>query len=72
MAVHTESRKDSRPSQAVAGTERYEGRLAPGLVADVTVLGADPLAVAPDELPDVPVRATIVAGEVVYRGDGAA
>jgi predicted amidohydrolase YtcJ len=57
---------------AVAGTERYEGRLAPGLVADITVLGADPLAVAPDELPDVPVRATVVDGEAVYRGDGAA
>jgi predicted amidohydrolase YtcJ len=52
---------------AVAGTERTEGRLVPGMVADVTVLGADPLTVAPDELPDVPVAATVVDGRVVYR-----
>jgi predicted amidohydrolase YtcJ len=52
----------------VAGTQRTEGRLAPGLVADITVLGADPLTVAPDELPDVPVAATIVDGRVVFRG----
>jgi predicted amidohydrolase YtcJ len=52
----------------VAGTERTEGRLRPGLVADVTVLGADPLAVAPDDLPDVPVAATVVDGTVVFRG----
>jgi predicted amidohydrolase YtcJ len=53
---------------AVAGTERTEGRLAPGMVADITVLGADPLAVAPDELPGVPVAATVVDGAVVFRG----
>jgi predicted amidohydrolase YtcJ len=52
----------------VAGTERTEGRLRPGLVADVTVLGADPLAVAPDDLPGVPVAATVVDGTVVFRG----
>ena len=52
---------------AVAGTSSREGRLVPGMVADVTVLGADPMAVAPDELPDVPVLATIVDGSVVYR-----
>ena len=51
----------------VAGTERTEGRLAPGMVADVTVLGADPLTVAPDDLPGVPVAATVVDGAVVYR-----
>jgi predicted amidohydrolase YtcJ len=54
----------------VAGTERTEGRLAAGMCADLTVLGADPLAVAPDDLPAVPVRATVVAGDVVFRGDG--
>jgi len=56
----------------VAGTERREGCLAPGRVADLTVLGADPLAVAPDELPDLPVVATVVAGDVVFRGYGTA
>jgi predicted amidohydrolase YtcJ len=51
----------------VAGTADREGRLIPGYAADVTVLGADPLGTPPDELPDVPVAATVVAGAVVYR-----
>jgi hypothetical protein len=50
----------------VAG-EPDAGRLAPGCHADVTVLGADPLTVAPDALPDVPVAYTVVDGEVVFR-----
>jgi predicted amidohydrolase YtcJ len=53
---------------AVAGTERTEGRVRAGMAADLTMLGADPLAVAPDELPDVPVAVTVVAGSVVFRG----
>jgi predicted amidohydrolase YtcJ len=52
---------------AVAGTPESEGRLIPGYAADVTVLAADPLMVPADELPDVPVAATVVAGDVVYR-----
>ena len=52
----------------VAGTERIEGRLAPGLRADVTVLGGDPLTVAPDDLPELPVVATVVDGATVFRG----
>jgi predicted amidohydrolase YtcJ len=51
----------------VAGTTESEGRLAPGMRADVTVLGGDPLTVAPDALPDVPVLATVVDGDVVFR-----
>jgi hypothetical protein len=50
----------------VAG-EADAGRLAVGCHADITVLGADPLAVAPDELPTVPVALTVVGGEVVFR-----
>jgi predicted amidohydrolase YtcJ len=53
---------------AVAGTERSAGRVTVGRVADLTVLGADPLAVAPDELPAVPVAATVVDGRVMFRG----
>jgi predicted amidohydrolase YtcJ len=56
---------------AVAGDEGVYGRLRPGLRADITALGADPAAVPPDELPDVPVLLTVVDGEVVHRdGDG--
>ena len=53
---------------AVAGTEQTEGRLVPGMAADITLLGEDPVAADPDALPDVPVVATVVAGQVVYRG----
>jgi predicted amidohydrolase YtcJ len=52
----------------VAGESGRAGRLAPGLRADITVLGEDPLAMAPDALPDVPVALTVVDGEVVHRG----
>jgi predicted amidohydrolase YtcJ len=51
----------------VAGEEAEAGRLATGLRADITVLGADPLATAPDDLPHVPVRLTVTDGEVVHR-----
>jgi predicted amidohydrolase YtcJ len=35
--------------------------------ADLTGLAVDPVECAPDELPDVPVRLTVVDGEVVFR-----
>ncbi|NHC13143.1 amidohydrolase [Motilibacter deserti] len=64
------------PAQALAAMTRapayalreeaVSGRVAVGMRADLTVLGADPLACAPDELPDVPVLATVVAGQVVH------
>jgi predicted amidohydrolase YtcJ len=56
---------------SVAGDESVCGRLRVGLRADITALGADPLAVAPDELPDVPVALTVVDGDVVFRDDDA-
>jgi predicted amidohydrolase YtcJ len=45
---------------------RY-GRLAPGLAADVSVFGADLVITDADDLPDVPVLATVVDGEIVHR-----
>ena len=53
----------------VIGEEHLSGRIAPGLRADLTGLGADPVDCPPDELPDVPVALTIVDGEVVHRAD---
>ena len=47
------------------GQEHRRGRLAKGFDADLTVLASDPLRVAPEELPDVPVVATVVAGQHV-------
>ncbi|MEA2292030.1 MAG: hypothetical protein QOF17_1050 [Solirubrobacteraceae bacterium] len=52
----------------VAGETEVSGRLAPGMRADITAMGGDPLTVAPDELPDVPIALTVVDGEVVFRG----
>ena len=39
----------------------------PGLRADLTGLGADPVDCPADELPDVPVLLTVVDGEIVHR-----
>lgn len=61
----------TRHAAAVAGDEHVHGRLRPGMRADITALGADPLRVAPDELPAVPVALTVVDGDVVHRGPDA-
>lgn len=53
------------------GAESWKGSLEPGKVADLLVLGADPLRLAPAELPAVPVDLTVVDGDVVYDRAGA-
>jgi predicted amidohydrolase YtcJ len=52
---------------AITGDRARAGCLTPGRNADLTVLGANPLEVSADELPDIPVLATVVGGEVVFR-----
>ncbi len=54
---------------ATVGEAALGGRIAPGLRADLTIFAADPVAVAADDLPELPVRATIVAGEIVHSAD---
>ena len=49
-----------------AGEEAIKGRLAPGRLADFVVLSADPLAIPPEELPQVAVVMTVVGGAVRY------
>ncbi len=49
--------------------EKEKGSLTPGKLADLVVLGADPLQVGPSEIKDIPVELTIVGGQVVYSGD---
>ena len=51
----------------LAGDERRRGKLLPGFLADLVVLDRDPLAVPPDELPDVQVVATMVGGRWVHQ-----
>ncbi len=49
----------------VGWSEERVGSLAVGRLADFVVLDANPLAVPPERLPDLIVRATVVGGEVV-------
>ena len=49
--------------------ERSKGTLAPGMLGDVTVFGADLSQVAPGDIGGVGIDLTILGGEVVYGGD---
>ncbi len=51
----------------VAGEEAYKGRLAPGFLADIAVLDADPFGIDPRDLKDVRVVLTIVDGQIVFE-----
>ncbi|HEX4691356.1 MAG TPA: amidohydrolase family protein [Solirubrobacteraceae bacterium] len=51
----------------IAGETDRSGRIAPGFRADLTGLASDPVATPADDLVDVPVRLTVVAGRVVHR-----
>ncbi len=50
-----------------AGEEKEAGRIQVGYRADLTVLAADPLTVDATDLPDLPVRLTVVDGRPTYR-----
>lgn len=54
----------TRGSAACSFDEAHRGQLAPGCLADLIVLGADPLAVSVDEVKDIPVDLTLVGGQV--------
>jgi len=51
------------------GDEERRGRLAPGMLGDVTILSGDVTAAAPDEIRQMLVIATIVGGVVEYCSD---
>jgi predicted amidohydrolase YtcJ len=51
----------------LAGDEYRRGKLLPGFLADLVVLDRDPVAIAPEELPDVQVVATMVGGRWVHN-----
>jgi predicted amidohydrolase YtcJ len=46
--------------------ERSLGSLTPGKLADLAVLADDPRGVEPSRIAGIPVRATMVAGEVAF------
>ncbi len=54
------------PAQARGHADR--GVLECGAVADLTVWASDPVAATPDELPELPIRLTVVDGRVVFAG----
>lgn len=58
----------TRGPAVVAGDGDTAGRIAVGCRADLTVFGADPLQVPLDELLDVPIVLTVVAGRIRHRG----
>lgn len=76
-------RRDWRPEEAVTigqaieattivpawltGDEHRRGRLLPGYLADLVVLDRDPFTIAPDDLPDVEVVATMVGGRWTWN-----
>lgn len=47
--------------------ERIKGSIEVGKLADLVVLGADPTAVDPHTIKEIPVERTIVGGEVVHE-----
>jgi predicted amidohydrolase YtcJ len=53
-------------SAAAAGLVHEHGTIAPGKLADLVVLSADPYAIPPPELADARVAMTIFDGQVVY------
>ena len=54
-----------------AGAAHEQGRLAPGMLADVAVLSADPFKVSPADLHAIHADLTIVEGKVVWERKGA-
>jgi predicted amidohydrolase YtcJ len=46
--------------------EGTRGKLAPGYLADITVLDVDLTAIPPEEIERAGVRATVVGGKVVF------
>ena len=51
----------------LAYDEHRRGKLVPGYLADLVVLDRDPVAIPPEELPEVQVVATMVAGRWTYN-----
>ena len=59
---------DSFTIRAAEGSfeENIKGRIAPGMLADFTVLGKNPFDVSPDTIKDIPVLAAYLGGKQVY------
>jgi predicted amidohydrolase YtcJ len=49
--------------------EQGAGQIRPGFLGDLTAFAADPVDCASDDLPDLPVRLTVVDGAIVFRAE---
>ena len=58
---------DPRAGLARAARSAGAGSCSPGYLADLVVLDRDPLAIPPEELPEVEVVATMVGGRWVHN-----
>jgi predicted amidohydrolase YtcJ len=47
--------------------EKEKGRIAPGFLADLTILREDLRTIPPERIDDVAVRATLVGGRFAYE-----
>ena len=57
-------------SAQVTGQADSKGSLVPGMLADFVVLGRDPLETPVEEIAQIPVLATVVAGQAVCDSVG--
>jgi hypothetical protein len=55
----------------LAHDEHRRGTLAPGMAADLVVLDRDPLRCEPEELAEIQVLATMLAGTFTHVSEGA-
>lgn len=49
--------------------ERIKGSIEPGKLADFVILGEDPTVISPDRIAQIPIRGTIIGGEMKYEND---
>lgn len=57
----------TRYSAAISGEEHVKGTLEPGKLADLVVLGDDPLTCPPEQISSIPVLMTVVGGREMHR-----
>ena len=67
MAIGLEQQADRVRAPLLLVQSLAAGEIAPGRLADLIVLAADPLTLAPAEISNLAVDLTIVAGRPIYE-----